>query len=206
MMVAMPDSKAFLRRPQGLVVLIAVVVVGMFSSSGLLRYGWTLVEAADADHRALRDSAPTDPLVRVDKWLVFSEPQIQNRLTKLRFSSLHPGLITHRVMHADGPAEIWGVDLSGSHPARIERDGLTVTVVLRAPRLLGHGDLSGMNANQIPEYAAGSTIPDPEVRAQLLCEHFLGGLREAFESDIEGARLFFAFEDAPSVAAETERG
>lgn len=208
MMGAMSEPLTTARRPHGLLILLVVVGVGMLASIGLLRWGWTRVEAKDEEHRAVRESAPTDPQVRVDKWLVFSEPQIQNRLTKLRFSSLHPGLITHRSTHADGPAEIWGVDLSGAHPARIERDGLTVTIVLPEPRLLGHGELTGMNANLIPDYPAGAAIPDPHERAQELCEHFLGGLREAFEKDIPGARLLFRFEGgaAAPASAEDERG
>ncbi|MCA8979259.1 MAG: hypothetical protein KDC14_04480 [Planctomycetes bacterium] len=195
-------------RPHGLLILIAVVGVGMLASIGLLRWGWTRVEAADERLHALREAAPKDPMVRVDKWLLYSEPQIQNRLAKLRFSSLHPGLITHRVVRTDGPAEIWGVDLSGAHPARIEREGLVVTVVLPEPRLLGHGELSGMNADLVPDYQADSKIPDPKERAQLLCEHFLGGLREAFEKDIEGAQLLFRFEGQGAAAPATgdERG
>jgi len=208
MMGAMSQPSAFFRRPRGLVALVTIVTVGMFASAGLYRWGWTLVEAKDDEYSAVRESAPKDPMVRVDKWLIYSEPQIQNRLSKLRFSSLHPGLITHRVMHEGEPAEIWGVDLSGSHPARIEREGLVVTIVLPQPRMLGHGELSGMNANQIPEYPAGAEIPDAEQRAQLLCEHFLGGLREAFEKDIDGARLLFRFEVGPAgeAGAEGERG
>jgi hypothetical protein len=206
MMGAMSEPSAFFRRPRGFAVLVTIVTVGMFASAGLYRWGWTLVEAKDEEYSALRESAPTDPMVRVDKWLIYSEPQIQNRLSKLRFSSLHPGLITHRVTRGDEAAEIWGVDLSGSHPARIERDGLVVTIVLPQPRMLGHGELTGMNANLIPDYPAGAEIPDAEQRAQLLCEHFLGGLREAFETDIEGARLLFRFEDGPRGEAEGERG
>lgn len=205
-MVAMPKLPEFAGRPQGLAVLIAIVVVGLLSSSVLLRWGWRRVESANVHNRQVLESASKDPMLRVDKWLVYGEPQIQNRLAKLRFSSLHPGLITHRVIREDGPAEIWGIDLSGSHPARIERDGLTITIVLPEPRLLGHGELSGMNANQIPEYPQGVAAVDVEARAQLLCEHFLGGLREAFEGDIPGTQLLFRFEDPPAAGSSYERG
>ena len=193
------------RRPSGFWLLVGVVVVGMGASAGLFRYGWTKVEATEARNRETREAGPTGAMERLDLWLEFGEPQLQHRLTMLRFSSLHPGLITHTVVHPDAPAEIWGVDLSGTHPARLERDGLELTAYLPEPRLLGHGVLTGMNADRVPAYAAGSEIPDPVARAHDLLEHFLGEfLRDGLGVDIEGAALRFEFE--PRAAGETSEG
>ncbi len=200
----MTTARSF--RPSGLAMLVGVVVVGMLASAVLFRAGWTRVEAVEARNSAAREAGPDDPLARLDLWLRFGEPQLQNRLIQLRFSSAHPGLITHTVVRADGPDEIWGVDLSGSHPARIERDGLVLTAVLAEPRLLGHGVLTGMNAQRVPAYPPDA-VPDPEARARELCDHFLGELRDGLERDIDGATLRFAFEprDLPATGAG-ERG
>jgi len=202
----MTDSPSHSKRPNGFLVLVAVVGIGLLASAGLFRWGWTKVEAAEARNRQTREGAPADPSDRLDRWLIYGEPQLQNRLIHLRYSSLHPGLITHTVRHADGPSEIWGVDLSGSRPARLERDGLIVTAFLSEPRLLGHGVLTGMNADRIPYFEAGMEIPDPKKRAIDLCEHFLGKLRRALEKDIEGARLVFDFEPRAFPASTSHEG
>lgn len=204
----MPDIAASrFRRPGGLIVLVAVVVVGLLSSAGLFRWGWTDVEAKQRELVAARDDAPKAAAAKLDQWLYYHEPRLQHRLTTLRFSSTHPGLITHTVEHESAPAEIWGIDLSGSHPARLEREGLALTLVLSAPRMLGRGVLTGMNANRVPVYRADGEIPDPRVRGLDLCEHFFAEFAAALAKDIEGATLDFRFEDLrePPAAAE-DRG
>lgn len=187
----MTDARPF--RPSGLAMLVGIVVVGMLASAGLFRLGWIRVEAAEERNAAAIAAGPKEPVARLENWRVFGEPQLQNRLILQRFSSAHPGLITHTVVRDDGPDEIWGVDLSGSHPARIERDGLILTAWLAEPRLLGHGVLTGMNAQRVPAYLPGA-VPDPEDRARDLCEHFIGDLQRGLAKDIEGAALRFDFE------------
>lgn len=178
-------------RPNGLLAIVLLVAAGIGAGAAFFR--WRADEVRAGVIGELK-AAPSDPDEQLGLWLSFGEPQIQNRLTFLRFSSEHPWLVTHTV--DDGGAEplIFGLDLRGTSPARIEREGRTVVVDLPAPRALARGTLRGDNAEKVPHYASTADAPDGHARAQELVEWFLRGLIDALPHEIEGAAIVVRIE------------
>jgi hypothetical protein len=180
------DPPPTVLRANGLLIAFGVVLLGIVPGAGYLQWRWPQVRAEIADRMA---KAPSEPGERLDFWLSFGEPQIQSRLTQLRFSAAHPWLVTHTVRVPGGAPEIWGLDLRSPSPARVEREGLRVELHFPAPVLLGHGTLGGDNAEHVPAYEAGAGPEQRAARAQELLEWFLSGMIEALPQDIPGAEL-----------------
>ncbi len=193
-----PMSPRFtaLLRPRGLLVLAAILVIGLGASAGFFRWAARDVAQGVLGELAARPSVPEEQL---ELWLAFGEPQIHNRLLGLRYSSALPALVTH-VRAPDSPREpptIFGVDLSGGRPARIERNGLRVEVTLGAPQALAPGPLTGEAADRVPRAAAGVGPGAGRPFAQGVLEWALEPLIEALPRDIEGASLVVVLADEP---------
>jgi hypothetical protein len=167
-------------------VALVIVMLGIIPGAGYLH--WRAPEVRAEIDRRLAE-APTDPAGRLDAWMRFAVPQIQTRLTLLRFSGEHPWLVTQTVLRDDGEPEIWGLDLTSPSPAEVVREDLRIELHLPAPRLLGRGQLRGDNAEHVPVYPAGSAPPDPALRAEELLHWFLAGTIKALPADIPGAEL-----------------
>lgn len=188
-----PPARAFFR-PRGLLVLAVLLVVGLGASAGIFRVAARDVAEGIIGELEARPSVPSEQL---DLWLVYGEPQIHNRLQGLRFSPALPALLTH-VVEPDlpgGEAAIYGIDLSGARPARIERRELVVEVRLGAPQLLARGPLLGEGAERVPRAAPGLGPDAGRPFAQGVLEWALEPLIEALPRDIEGASLAIVLAD-----------
>jgi hypothetical protein len=183
-------------RARGLLVMLALVLVGLSVSAGY--FFWSLTSKAsatwkiiDARKREIAE-APTTPEGRLANWLKFGAPQIHHRLEIMRYSAAQPWLVTHAVRTAggdDGRVEIYGIDLTGL-PVSIARvESSTVHVKLPMPRRLSIGPLTGDNAVAVPVAARADLVPDPVERAKFLVHFALDDLSGALERDIPGAKL-----------------
>jgi hypothetical protein len=194
-------------RARGLLVMLALVLVGLSVSAGY--FFWSLTSKAsatwkiiDARKREIAE-APTTPEGRLAHWLVFGAPQIHHSLEMMRFSAAQPWLVTHAVRAGgaeEGNVEIYGIDLSGL-PVTIARvEGSTVHVKLPMPRRLAVGPLTGDNAVSVPVAARADLAPDPVERAKFLVHYALDRLFDALERDIPGAKI--AIEIGPEASFE----
>jgi hypothetical protein len=175
-------------RPNGLLVLLAVVVTGMGSS--VVFWRWQASKQIEAA-AVVRESVPAGGEARLDTWLETLRPMIHARLQQLRLDAARPWLVTHVVEPSSDPAqhEIWGVDLTGLGPEVTRREGMTVVVELPAARLLGPGPLSGDKSVNVPRYRPGTPVADPNERAEFVVEWFLAQIEEGLAGDVEGAAL-----------------
>jgi hypothetical protein len=183
-------------RANGLLVLSAIVAVGLSVSVGY--FFWSLTSKAsearriiDARKREIAE-APKTTEGRVAHWLEFGGPQIHQGLLNLRFSSERPWLVTHAIRvegGEPGAVEIYGIDLTNLPLSVARVEGTTVRIELPLPRRLGTGPLTGDNAAAVPIFPREDLAPDPVERAKFLVRFALGGLPEALERDIPGAKL-----------------
>jgi hypothetical protein len=203
--VGVPAQPEF--RARGLLVMLALVLVGLSVSAGY--FFWSLTSKAsatwkiiDARKRELAE-APTSPEGRLANWLKFGAPLIHNSLLQRRFSAAQPWLVTHAVRTGDeddGRVEIYGIDFTNL-PVTIARiEGSTVHVKLPMPRRLAVGPLTGDNAVSVPVAARADLAPDPVERAKFLVHFALDGLSGALERDIPGAKI--AIEIGPEKSFE----
>jgi hypothetical protein len=116
----------------------------------------------------------------------------------LRLSSERPWLVTHTVSPNGNSAEqeIWGVDTAGLSPEATHREGLEAVVSLPAAKLLGRGPIEGDMVRNVPRYAPGDPIPDPNRRAESIVAWAIEQLATALEKDIQGAKLIVRVGDA----------
>lgn len=185
-----------LLRPRGILVLTAILVIGLGASAGFFRWAARDVAQGVLGELAARPSVPEE---QVDLWLAYGEPQIHNRLVGLRFSSALPALVTHVSEPAapGGAPTVYGVDLAGGRPARVERHGLRVVVTLGAPQELARAPLTGEAADRVPRAAAGIGPDAGRPFAQGVLEWALEPLIGALPRDIEGASLSVVLADEP---------
>lgn len=174
-------------RPRGLWILAALVTVGM----GVPAYLQWAVPRLEARRDEVLASAPSEPEGMLARWFEFGQPRVHEALTKARFSADQPWFVTHLIapVNAEEAPRIWGIDFTDIQPDVIALDGLTVRVVLEAPRLLGRDVLVGDRAMGVPVFQPGAEIPDPRRMAKERLERYLGRVGEGLARDIDGARL-----------------
>lgn len=190
MQAAAPEDRPLERRwtPNGLLVLLGIVVLGLATGAGYLAYK---APQLARERRAMLAQAATDDEGRLAQWLQFGGPQIHHRLARFaRFSSECPWLVTHRVAAPDGGLpEVWGIDC-GELPQDLARqEGMTIVVELPAPRPLGRVALDEAQSRYVPTYAAALDAGAAEARLIELATFFLEGLPRALAREIPGASL-----------------
>jgi hypothetical protein len=173
-------------RVNGLLVLVAIVVVGLLAGAGFYRMKRGELDARVAAELA---AAPTTPAERVALWLRLAGPQIHHRLAVVgRFSADMPWLVTHAIASGAEPPEIWGIDCSALPLELAHLEGLTVVVELPAPRRLGNAALGAELLERVPLFAP-EVRPDGRARLGELALHLLEGMPRALERDVPGAAL-----------------
>jgi len=175
-------------RPNGLLVLVGIVVLGLGSGAAYFHYKQPKLAA---EMKAQIAAAPQTPLGQLEQWHLIGAPQIHHRLSQFALFDPpeRPWLVTHAVGAGDGPPELWGIDCAALPREMSHLEGLTVVVELPTPRLLGHGSLADDQFNFIPLHAEGAPIPDPVARLRDLALYLLAGIPDALGKDIEGASL-----------------
>jgi hypothetical protein len=176
-------------RPHGLVVLLLLVVVGIGVTAGYLQWKAPEVGRIVAGRRAEIAGAPQDPEGRLEKWIVFGNPQIHHRLELMRFSERQPWLVCQAVGSDASALEIFGIDLSDMPREIGVVEGRLVRIRLPAPRVLAHGALAGEQAAFVPVYPDPARVPDAVLRAHELARYAFADLGKALERDIPGATL-----------------
>jgi hypothetical protein len=196
--LSMSRALPTLIRPRGILVLGILLLLGLGASAGFFRWAAKDVSEGIIGELSARPSVPAEQL---DLWLLYGEPQIQNRLTLLRYSSGLPALLTHVAEpEVPGqPARVYGIDLRSQRPARVSRAGLTVEVRVGAPQHLADGPLTGEGADRVPRAAAGLGADAGRPFAQGVIEWALAPLIGALPGDIAGAQLAVFVEDEPFI-------
>ena len=201
----MPAQKDSSGSPRGLIVLGFLLLLGLGASAVFFR-----VAAKDVAEGIIGEleARPTVPEDQLDLWLRYGEPQIQNRLTLLRYSSGLPALVTHVTEPAavGEPALVYGIDLRSQRPARVARVGLAVEVRVGAPQHLADGPLEGEAAGRVPRAAAGVGPDGGRAFATGVLEWALEPLITALPEDIVGAHLVVVVDDEPFVPPGIEAG
>jgi len=178
-------------RPQGLLVLTALVVIGMGGGAVLYRN-----RAAKADEMiaAIHADAPSTPAGRLERWMTIGSVQAHHRLTKVaRFSEEMPWLVTHAVEAEQGEPWIWGIMVDELPRDLMHQEELVAVLSLPAPRRLGRGSMAANGMAHVPLLRASDIGSeqgfDPSARLVELVDWFLERLGGALERDVEGARL-----------------
>lgn len=170
----------------GLVVFVALVVVGLLTGAGFYRYKRHELDTALARELA---AAPNSSAERLALWLRVAGPQIHHRLAVVgRFAPDKPWLVTHAVARGDGPPELWGIDCAALPKDLAHLEGLVVVVELPAPRALARVALDAQQGSRVPLYAS-AVRPDPATRVSELALYLLEGIPSALQRDIPGATL-----------------
>ena len=171
------------------IALLAVLVVAGMGITGV--YYHFKAPRLLAQMRREQSEMPASAEGRVGRWLDFGKALIDQRLVQLRLSARQPWLVSYTVASGAGDAEqeIWGVDMSGHSVDWTTHEGINVVVTLPEAKLLGHGELGGDMARNVPHYAAGAERPDASARARYIVEWALERLAAPLAKDIEGARL-----------------
>jgi hypothetical protein len=178
---------SFPRRASGLWILTIVVTVGM----GIpIYYRWKVGDLGREREKVLAD-APHEPRTRLEWWFEFMEPQILTVLHSTRFSAAQPWLVSHvvRPRSADQPPEIWGVPDDEIDIGTVVLDGMTVRVILPAPRIVGRDVLVGDNSLGVQVYPPDHPPADPGALLRDRIEAVLSKMTVALERDLPGARL-----------------
>jgi len=181
-------------RPDGLWLLLGIVVLGLASSAGYYRWKYPRVMAAVQERL---DAAPTTAEGRLDAWLDFGRSQIHRRILSSRLSARQPWLATHTVRAGagagaagpDGAPDVWGIDLDAFGTDAISREGLRVVVRFPEPRRLARAELVGDLARYVPAFASEAEAPDPVDRLFEIGDWMLAELAAALGRDIPGAGL-----------------
>lgn len=185
--------------PNGLLVLLGIVVLGLGTGAGYLAYK---APQLARERRAMLAQAASDGEGRLTQWLQFGGPQIHHRLARFaRFSSECPWLVTHRVAAPDGglPA-VWGIDCRALPQDLARREGMRIVVELPAPRLLGRVALDEAQSRYVPTYAAPPQAAVAEARLVELATFFLEGLPGALAREIPGTSLVIRVVSGDSTA------
>ncbi len=184
-------------RAPGLLLLLGIVVLGLLSGAIPFRIKAPEVRAGIIADLAEKKREATTPAKRLDAWMSFGVPQIENRLQMLSFSASMPYLLAHGIRQPEGLVEVWGVDFLRHGAIQVERDGLVLRIHVPQPHRIGTGVLQGDNAGRVPLYDSLELVPDPNARVKELVEWFLGGMQSAISADIEGAQLEIVVDLAP---------
>lgn len=178
-------------RARGLFVLAALVILGVGVTAGYLQWKAPELSAIVAERRGAVAAAPRGPLERLEKWLVFGDAFVHERLVQMRYSSEHPWLVAFAVGE-EREARFTGIDIGAMPRALTRIEGLDVYVTLPAPVELGRAPLTGDRAPFVPLYPDSARAPDAagaRLRVQELVEWALKDIARALARDIEGARL-----------------
>jgi len=177
------------RRPRGLVVLFALVVLGVGVTAGYMQWKAPEVGEIIAGRKRALAAAPKTPEGRLGQWLVYGAPQMHHRLSMMRYSAEQPWLVTHAVGTDRARLAIHGIDLASMPMDLAWIEGSTVHVRFPRPRELGIGPLEGPNAISVPVAATEEGAPDELARARYLVGFALDGLSQALVRDIPGSTL-----------------
>jgi hypothetical protein len=175
-------------RPNGFLVLVGLVVLGLGSGAAYFHYKQPKLAA---EMQAQIEAAPKTPRGKLEQWHVIGAPQIHHRLSQFALFDPpeRPWLVTYAVGAGDGPPELWGIDC-GALPRELSHlEDMTVVIELPTPTLLGHGSLADDQFNFIPLYPEGEPTPDQAARLRDLALYLLAGIPDALGNDIEGASL-----------------
>lgn len=184
-------------RINGLAFVFLLVAVGLGATAVL--YRWRASQLGD-EFRRTRSELPQDAALRLERWLEYGRPLMDQRLVQLRYSSAQPWLLTHTVAaeRNSSTQEIWGVDMTGLGQGASVRSGLEVVLTLPRARLLGHGPISGDKALNVPHVDPSAPSFDADARARAIVEWSLERLSGALAKDIPGAQLVVRSAEAGS--------
>ncbi len=187
-------------RPNGLIILAILVGLG-FSMVWLYRY---MEPRLAAQLQAQVAAAPRTPEGRVEKWLIFGHPQIDTCIRLLRMSGEQPWIVSHLVASADGPPEVYGMDVTKIEKDYLVQVGTRMEVWLPKPGLLGQVELIGRNADAVPVFQAQDRKPDVEARVRDMIEWRLRDVLERLKSDIPEVEVAFLFGPVPRSEASSD--
>jgi len=171
-----------IQSPRGLLVVLVVLLVGV-GSRFLMSGGLGRTQGPDA-------AAPTTDAGKLDAWLKDANPRIHGSLQELRLAPELPWLVTHAVRAAGASeVEFHGLDLEWIPRELAVRDGLVARVRLPAPRVVGHGLLSGELAGRVQVFGEGMRVPDPVERLRSQVSRSLGELSVELERELPFARF-----------------
>lgn len=180
-------------RPNGLLVLLILVLMG---SSLIILYRYMEPRLA-ADLQAKIESAPRTPEGRVEKWLIFGHPQIDTCVRLLRMSEQQDWIVSHLVAQADGPPEVYGLDIALIEEDYLVRDGTRIEIWLPKPSLLGRAELIGRNSDSVPTFQLSDSLPVAEDRLRDMLEWRMRDVFEHLRADIPTVEIEFRFGEVP---------
>lgn len=198
-----PAPRAAFRRGPGLWVLAALVTAGM----GLPAFLQWKVPQLEAERDRILREAPTEPEGKLARWFDFGQPQLHHALRTARFSAAQPWYVSHVVDVDEGEPEVWGIDLSFLDDPELDHDsvfrleGLTVRIVLEAPRLLARTELAGTRTQGVPRFAAGQELDAADLTRRRL-ETYFESFSAALARDVPGSRLVVQVGDAGTEEGE----
>lgn len=185
-------------RPMGLWILLVIVAVGM----GIPAFTIWQKELAAQNRDRIHAEAPTTSEGRVQLYMTLAAPGVYEALTKSRFSSAQPWIVTHVVAPAaEGePPSVYGVDVSELPRSCVYQDGLEVVIQMPEPTLLTRDVLVGDNALGVPVYTPDQS-PDGPALLEARLRFALKRMMESLPEDIEGASYAFRFTGWPVPSA-----
>lgn len=188
-------SKRF--RPNGLMVFVILILLGLGGGAGFFRY--KSAQVAEEMRESSREF-PTTAEGRLKAWMEIGASQIHRRLEIARYSEQQPWLVIHVLNDGNGPPRVFGVDLSDLDTDLCRIEGMDVVLQLPVATILTTEALTGARVDRIPVLSVAPE--DPQQLALDKLAWLVGGLGSALQRDIEGARLRVCLGAECSIAEE----
>ena len=181
-------------RVNGLVIMTGLVLIGF---SMVLLYDY-MSDRAGKDLQEKIEAAPKTVEGRVETWLMFGHPQINESLKALRVSETQNWIVGYLVQRTDGEPEVWGIDLDTLGTEYLSQNGNAIEIRLPAESMIARSRLFGRNADLVPVFTEDATRPPLNAKVRELVEWKLEALIGRLKRDIPGVevRLFFGDEGA----------